>query len=48
MWPKGSTSDGHKPLQRLTGGGMFFGESCGDGLTENLHFFNVPIFGNIC
>src|ERR1019366_2041393 len=42
MRPKSSSGDGHKPLQRLTGGGVFFRESRDDCLTENLHDPRFP------
>src|ERR1022692_3388799 len=47
MRPKGRARDGHKTLQRLTGGGVVFRESCDDGLTENLHVTMFPFMGTL-
>ena len=48
MRPERGAGDSHKPLQKFTGGGVFFGESSDNGLTENFHTLDVPIFGNAC
>jgi hypothetical protein len=45
MRPNGGACNGHKPLQWLTGGGVFFRESCDDGLTEDLHSSMFPFLG---
>ena len=47
MRPKSSSGDGHKPLQRLTGGGVLFRESRDDCLTENLHDPMFPFVGTV-
>ena len=47
MRPNGVADYGNKPLERLTGGWVFLGESCDDSPTENLHASMFPVLGTI-
>ena len=46
MRPKRGAGESHKPLQRSTGGEVFFGDCRDNGLTEEVHTLDVPIIGN--